>query len=1189
MRIIAAALSLLMLAVPLAAQTRKALEYEDHLLTLKKGDVLEGFRVENVYLNAANQRMGARFIHDRTGFTFDYLRIESVPQGYTWVNSFPVGDQGEPHTQEHLLLGKGTVGRAFAGLDTMWLSTSTAFTQQWRTSYHFNTAAGEDVFFDLFHAQLNAMLHPNYTDEEIRREVRSFGVTENPDGTLRLEEKGSVYNEMTSSTANRYSRLFRAMGHLVYGSEHPLAYNAGGEPSGIRTMKPEDIRNFHRSTHYLANMGTMASFPKHVKLNEVLRRTNDILELVEPGDNKRASTTSKPLPPAKAAAPATIALTEYPHRNEQQPSPLALQWPATRNEMTIEELMLLELFLDTFAGDSTSNLYKLFVDSKTRVMETGATGVFSNVERDLGHPVSVIIDNVAPSNLTEAKIAEIRDKVMAELRTIQSWDDDWPPLKAFNRRVASRLIQTERQLANFVNTPPSWGARGTGSAWMDQLLLLERTKDFDKSVTLKPQIANVRAQLSSTKNIWRELLPKWQLTAVTPYGVGARPSPALLQREEAERVARVEEETKRVTALYDETDAQAALKKYRADQDAEAARIEEEAKKIPQPAFAKNPPMTLDDALQYESVATSDDVPIVVTTFENMTAATFGVAFNADVVAREHLRYLSLLPALMTRVGVINNGRPINYDEMSELLREQILRLDANFSTNPRTQRVELVLRGAGIGENETRNAIQWMSLVLHHPDWRPENLPRIRDVVDQTLSGLRNTMQGSEESWVQNPMNAYRMQTKPVFLAADSFLTRLHNALRLRWLLKDVPAAADAQALQQWFAKLESQTGSRADLKAMLAKPETFAGLSDAAAAVAKDAAKDLDLTLLEIPDSSLAADWKYLVGALRSDLFTEPAKSLEALDALRRSLLPVWNAREYLVTSDPVRKGITASVEAFTKRLDYATKNPAKAAAASSKSRRAAKAPGVKVTRHIDERLLARDKTAKNPVYVGLLAPNMKGGVIITSVPGVHFSDAADRNKQLDYLAGRLHAGYGAHGIFLKTIGAGLAYSNGLRATVQSGRTGYYAERTPEIPQTVKFVIDNLKNAERNPKLSEYAIAQVFGESRAAATYEARAEGIALDLADGQPPQQVRRFRNSILALRKDPTLGEQLFNRKDTVYGRILPGYAPKSTPVADSIYFTIGPDKQLDAWEAYLKNAEGPKTTLYRLYPRDYWMP
>lgn len=1139
---------------------------------LKKGDVVEGFRVDAVYLNDAEKPLGARFVHQRSGFTLDYLQIESVPQGYTWVNTIPVGDQGEPHTQEHLLLGKGTTGRAFAGLDTMWLSGSTAFTQQWRTSYHFNTTAGKDVFFDLFAAELNALLHPNYTDEEIRREVRSFGVTTNPDGTLRLEERGSVYNEMTSSSANRYRVLFRAMGHLVYGKNHPLAFNSGGEPSGIRTMQPEDIRRFHAANYYLANMGTLVAFPKSVPLTEVLDRTDAILTKVEKEPKARESTTAKPFPAPAAAAPATIAIAEWPNRNDQQPSPLAFAWPATRNSLSAEELLLLELFTETFAGDATTNLYKLFVDSKTRVMETGATGVFSNVERDLGHPVSIILDNVAVANFTEAKIAEIRRKVMDELARVAGFADHSAELKEFNDRALSRVIETERQLANLVNTPPSWGARGTGSFWMDQLLLLERTPEFKKSMTLRPQTQAVRKQLASGKNIWREHLAKWQLTGVTPYAAAAKPSPALLQREEQERVARAEAEAQRLANKYATQDVQEAIRRYRKEQDAEGARIEEEAKTITPPPFVKNPPMSLDEELKFAQAKLASGVPIVTSTFDNMSSATLGLAVRADAATREQLRYLSMLPQLLTRVGVIENGKPVSYEEMSERLRKEILRLDAYFSTNPRTERVELVVRGAGIGTSEAQRAIDWMTLVLHHPDWRVENLARIRDVVDQQVSSWRNTMQGSEESWVNNPANAYRMQTNPAFLAADSFLTRAHNALRLRWLLKDAPQGADREALNAWLTGLAQFQGTRAELKASLAAPATVADLPAGVQPLAKEVLKDLDLTLIEIPDGSLAADFAYLVNAIRSDLFTPPADALAQLNALRTRLLNRGNARMWLVSSGAIQKSLAPAVNALSASLTAGAASPAPSAG----------------PRHVDVRLAGREPNAKDPVYVGLLAPNMKGGVIITSVPTAYFADFNDKNKQLDYLASRLHAGYGAHGIFLKTLANGLAYSNGLRGAVSSGRVGYYAERTPEIPQTVKFVVDTLKSAERDPRLGDYSAAQIFGESRAAATYESRAEGMANDLADGQTPEMVRKFRASILELRKDPNLGNALFDRKDAVYGRMLPGYNVKGKDVPGAIYFTIGPDKQLDAWEAYLKHAEGAETKLYKLYPRDFWM-
>jgi hypothetical protein len=70
--------------------------------------VSHGFRAVAVYMNDADQPFGARFSHEKTGFTLDLIQVQSVPQAFTWVNSFPVSERGEPHTQEHLLMGKAT-------------------------------------------------------------------------------------------------------------------------------------------------------------------------------------------------------------------------------------------------------------------------------------------------------------------------------------------------------------------------------------------------------------------------------------------------------------------------------------------------------------------------------------------------------------------------------------------------------------------------------------------------------------------------------------------------------------------------------------------------------------------------------------------------------------------------------------------------------------------------------------------------------------------------------------------------------------------------------------------------------------------------------------------------------------------------------------------------------------------------
>jgi hypothetical protein len=243
----------------------------------------------------------------------------------------------------------------------------------------------------------------------------------------------------------------------------------------------------------------------------------------------------------------------------------------------------------------------------------------------------------------------------------------------------------------------------------------------------------------------------------------------------------------------------------------------------------------------------------------------------------------------------------------------------------------------------------------------------------------------------------------------------------------------------------------------------------------------------------------------------------------------------------------------------------------------------------RRIDQRLRDHQGDTAPPRFVGLYDSNLAGGVMMTVLPSVSY-DNSTRDTQLDYLASRLFGGYGAHGVFTKTITAGLAYSNGLRGNNHDGYAGYYAERMPEIPQTLHFAIDVVKKGPRDPKLLEYMVALAFQESNAAGSYEARAEAIANDLADGITPAKVRQFRESILALRKEPGVAEQVLARVDKVYGRLMPGYGPKVRDIeketANPVYYIIGNEKQFRAMDADVQTREDEH--VYKLYPRDYWL-
>jgi Zn-dependent M16 (insulinase) family peptidase len=1147
--------------------------------TLQAGDRVLGFEASAVYLDASEQPMGARFVHRPTGFELHLLQIESVPQAFTWVRTFAPGDQGEPHTQEHLLLLRGTRGRTLATRQVMSLAAHSAYTETWRTSYFFNTSAGVDAFFDLYAEQQRALLHPDYSDAEIRLEVRNFGVTRAGEGALRLEEKGTVYNEMVASMAGAGWQAWRARNHAVYGTRHPLAFNQGGEPAGIRTMTPQDIRRFHAATHHLANMGTVAAFPRSVPLARLLERFHQVLMKDAPRDGRpRPADTLAQLPPPAGDPEGALRLYDYPHFNAEQPSPASLVWPAERRLDATEQL-LAELFFANLAGDSTSNLYRLLIDGRERKLDSGARSISAFVARWGGHPVSIDLGGLRPAAMGDEGLRALRQLVVDEIARIAAWPDGSAELAAFNERIAGRISAREREARKFLGTPPGFGARGGRPDWVELLTLLERSEGTRKSLVLAPEFARLRQALAGGRNLWRERLERWRISGRLPYLTGARPNPALIAREQAERQQRLEQETSRLMRRYGTDDEQLALQRFAAESEAELARIDRDTRVPPTP-FVATPPLTLDDGLQFETIrlGPAPGVPLVASRFASMTGAMTGLALRLDGVPRELLPYLSLLPSLLSEVGMQVDGQPLSHEQVRERQRREILSLSAGFATGARTGRVELVLRAAGTGAQESGHALAWLERALMEPDWRLQNLPRLRDVVEQQLAALRNTLQRPEESWVHDPFDAWRHQHQPAWLAAASFQTRTHHALRLRWQLID-PAPEDAQPLAAFLSSL-AEAGRQADRAALGAllkagQAPGWPALTAAQQALAAEALRDLELSLSELPDASLGADFAQLATGLRDDLLLPAEQALARLHELRRLLLRTGGARLFMAAPPALAESLQPRLQALVARLDPTPFVP-----------QPRESEGL-----VQARLRGRgvDTPAR---HVGLHAPNKQGGVVLTAVPMVHYADAGDRERLLDYLSTRLYAGGGSHGVFSKTVGAGLAYSNGLRGSVSSGVAGYYAERTPELPQTVRFVIDIVRGGKPGRELAEYVMAQAFTESRAAMSYEARAEGIAADLADGQPPAMVRRFRQALLALRAQPQLVEQLAARKDRVHARLLPGYAAGALDHERGHFMVIGPPRQLDAWAQHLREsagAAGAPAVLTRLYGRDFWLP
>jgi Zn-dependent M16 (insulinase) family peptidase len=1178
----------LFLCLVVTAQVRG----EANLKNFKEGQKIHGFSVMNVYENSTGKPIGARFISNKFGFIIDLIQIQSVPQAFYWIKTPPTSSMGEPHACEHLLLGKGNRGRWVASLEDMSLGNSSAYTAQIKTCYHFNTTGGENAFYQIFEAKLGALLHPDFTDEEIRREVCHLGVSVNQkDSSLFLEEKGTVYTEMVSAFEKPWYYFGRPMDVMLYGDNHPLSYVSGGDPSAMRNMVPQDMRAFHKKNYHLSNMGVIVSIPEDIPIDSFLKRMAEILDRCQsyPDSSSRVGMRAYDFPPISMATVGTAQIVSYPSQNPTDPGYVTYAWPADL-ELDYTEKFMLQLFLEAFATGETSNLYDLFINSQTRKVDFGGNYIYSGLNSDLGNSIYFGLVGIDNKYTNAIMVDSIRGLIVAEMRRVHDLGDGSTELAEFNKRVRSRWVESKKQIEHYLNSPPMFGFRsGTGGGWLWLLEALEEEKGFRKSLVMKSHFAYAESLLALDHNFWKDYIDHWRFLSIKPYAVGAIPNPELLTQQVQAKESRIAGYIDDLEKKYGQDDPQKAIAKYKEEFDKTTAELETIAGKGELPGFIDDPPMTLDDQLKYEVFTLTGGIPMVASTFENMTSSEIGMALRLDVIPESLMVYLPFLPSVMTKIGVIKDGKIVGYDEMIERLRNEVLNLDAYFDHSNQTNRIEIVLVGSGNNLEELKNALGWMNACLYSPYLSPDNLPRMMDLIDQTLISYRNMMKGAEEDWVEYPARGYRYQRNPLYLSTGCFLTEAHHYQRLKWLLTD-PGNGNEQKELTTFLDALAEYGNnknRTELLGLLTAIEDFeesphesgiAGFkpnildfSDRSKKNVKEIAQALKITLADIPEENLAFDWLYLCNQTKADIMVRPDEAISRFNAVLDLIRKKDNVRMFMVSNSADRKATLDMIEKLVAQLD--SKSPSVRQNYASIDR-------------IVERLKSRHPGVDKPIYAGLLYQGSRNGTLIFSAKHAEIYDTST-TKVFDCLSGKLYGGYGPHGLFMKTWAAGLAYSNGYRYNEADGLVRYYAERCPDVSETMRFVVNQLKNAKPLPGLTDYAIAQVFRNSRAPARYEERGEQMAASLADGITPQAVKTFRQKVLAQRNRKDLYGEIESRMESIYGPVLIGYGPPLKQSQDGVFFLIGSQPQFESLEKYIEETEG-KQTIYRLYPRDFWL-
>jgi hypothetical protein len=174
------------------------------------------------------------------------------------------------------------------------------------------------------------------------------------------------------------------------------------------------------------------------------------------------------------------------------------------------------------------------------------------------------------------------------------------------------------------------------------------------------------------------------------------------------------------------------------------------------------------------------------------------------------------------------------------------------------------------------------------------------------------------------------------------------------------------------------------------------------------------------------------------------------------------------------------------------------------------------------------------------------------------------------------------------MRTTGAGLAFSNGIVAQRSRGRILYYAERCPDLVQTIKFVGElAATHPTDDPFFIDYSLAYAFADDfRGSNDFSSRGAALAQDLADGITPEQVARFRRLLIETAREKDALVHIQERRPDAVGRVIVGYGRSVSTSPSASAFVIGPEELLKRYEAFLKE-QREADRLVRLFPRDFW--
>jgi Zn-dependent M16 (insulinase) family peptidase len=1142
-----------------------------NLSTLKKDQKLAGLQVQNLYRDSDGRIVGAKFLQISTGAPVFLLQLQTVPQVITWVDTPTDSNQGLPHALEHLLVAKGTKGRYLQLLQQMRLNSSGAVTYGDFVAYGLSSGSGVDGFFESFHALLNAIYRPDFIDAEAATEFYHFGVSNIRGSKKTLIEQGTVYDE-ERAVQDRYTYVHE-LNKRVFGDQSPFAFNSAGDADEMRAVTPEQIRRFHDKYYRLGpSTGFIFAFPPEENVSAIVQKiSNELQQFSQQAKASATSPISGPKYPVHASQDLTPGIFPFPGPNVAAPGFIHFAWqPGNANSQT--QLKLLEIFAGALADGEDSLLQKVIVDSKTRLIDSGATGIDSwlFVENSPYHPaLGIELAGVPGNRISAESINALRNMISTKIKEVSEYPDHSQSLLEFNRSVESYAKGLRRSERVWTKNAPGFGSHVPKTDWKWQFERLAMDSSFVQSISEEPVWQRVENQLRSGKNIWRDLIEEFHL-AESPYATAAKPSPGRLEEIEKSKDERVRKEISTLMRKYDTDNEQEAISQYEREEALKTEEIDKIADSIPVPHFTKSPPLTPDEQLQYREFQIRG-VPVTASFFDAPPTIDVGLSFDLRKVPRSYYKYLPLFVHCVDSLGLNGGGHVTSYSD----LRAQIQRLTYAFSTgyesNPVSKRADFTIRASAVGVQDSQATLDLIQHLIEFNYLDVSNVDRLRDLVASDIAA--DDWYLRQDTSTLNAGYSFRYQNDPLFFALWSRPTRAHWSERLKWLLHQPVNATDINKLDS-FAKDFLSLPVGASRKEVADKLDAVQ-----ATGLEEELVNYWRRNLSSFPEAELVAGLQQLTLEVREDLQTGPEKTIEALKKLQGIILNRRGLHVDLTLSRSELAQMEPNIAEFLKHVA-----PSEDLSAPEENKTTDPAGTFSpVMLNLRNRYQIASETP--PLYVGFVNPNRLDGSVVsyTDFPG--YSET-DRESLVHLLASKLFSGTRSQGFFMKTTVSGLAYNNNIISDPRWKVIWYTANRVPDIAALIKLVNSTASAVAdpKDPSIVDYTVSQVFWFSRAASTFSDRGKAMAQDLRDGNDPPTIRRFSEAVLSLSKEPGLSAEIATAAlPSICGVLLREDCKAQQQAGNSLFFFMGSEKVLsDAEQAV------PVPKLLWAWPSDYWI-